>query len=91
MILNNDTKFERVNTMPRLKQEIIGHLFEFLSRKRQGDWYKFKGEFKYDGVEYLIECDCSMDNQMFTYKNLLIEHKQQVIEVDELVKQGLLN
>lgn len=90
-MLERNLKFERVKTMPRLKQEIIGHLFDFLSRKRFGDWYKFNGEFKFDGVVYNIECECKMDNQMFTYKNLYIEHKQQIIDVDQMIKEGLLN
>lgn len=85
-MLETNLKFERVNIMPRLKQEIVGHLFDFLARKRQGDWYKFKGEFKYDGVEYIIECECKTDNQMFTYKNLFIEHKQIVIDVEDVLK-----
>ena len=83
-------KFERVKDMPRLKQEIISYLFDFVARKPYGQWWKYKGEFKYEGQEYNLECDCMFDQQMFTYRNLFIEHKQVVIDIDDMVKKGLL-
>ena len=74
----------RLKSMPKLKQELISFLFNFVSRKRRNQWYKFKGEFGYDGTSYILEAEVKMDNQMFTYKNLLIEHKQKVIDIGEL-------
>ena len=88
---DNKLKFERIKHMPKLKQEIISYLFDYVARKRPGDWFKYVGEFKYDGVVYNLECECRMDNQMFTYRNLFIEHKQQIIDVDQLVRDGVLN
>lgn len=84
-------KFERMKELPRLKQEIISYLFDFVARKPHSQWWQYKGEFKYEGEEYNLECECKYDNQMFTYRNLFIEHKQQVIDVDDLVRKGLLN
>ena len=93
LIINDDKKikFERLKNMPKLKQEIISYLFDYVARKRPGYWFDYKGEFKYDGVTYNLECKCKMDNQMFTYKDLFIEHKQQIIDVDHLAKDGRLN
>lgn len=74
-------KFERVKSMPKLKQEIISYLFDFVSRKPHDQWWVYKGEFMYEGNSYLLECDCRMDNQVFTYRNLHIEHKQEVVDL----------
>jgi hypothetical protein len=92
MIFESDDKlkFERMKQLPRLKQEIISYLFDFVARKPRDQWWRYKGEFKYDGKEYELECDCKYDNQMFSYRNLHIAHKQEVIDVDDLAKQGLL-
>lgn len=75
---------------PLLKKEIIVYLFDHISRKTYGQWYKYKGEFKYEGQEYNLECECKMDNEIFTYKNLFIEHKQVVIDIDDMVARGLI-
>lgn len=93
IIINDDKKikFERTKDMPVLKKEIISHLFDYVSRRPFNEWYKYKGEFKYEGKEYNLECECKMDNQMFTYRNLFIEHKQQIIDLDQLVRDGVLN
>lgn len=89
--MTSKLKFERIKDMPKLKKEIISYLFDFISQKPQNQWWKFKGEFSYEDKTYELECDVRMDNQMFTYRNLFIEHKQVVIDVDEMVKRGLLN
>lgn len=93
LIINDDKKikFERVKDMPKLKKEIISFLFDIVARKRTNQWFAFKGEFKYEGEVFNLECECKMDNQMFTYKNLFIEHKQQIIDVDQLARDGRLN
>lgn len=92
LFLNDDKmKFERVKQMCPLKREIVSYLFDFVARKKDGRWWQYKGTFKYEGKEYNLECDCKYDNQLFTYKNLHIEHKQVEIDIDEMVKAGLLN
>ena len=83
-------KIERFKDIPQLKREIIAYLFENMSRKERDRWFQFKGEFVYENVEYNLECECKWDNQIFSYRNLFIEHKQQVIDVDELVRNGQL-
>jgi hypothetical protein len=83
-------KVERITTMCNLKREIMSYLFEFVSRKKEGRWWKYKGEFIYDGKTYNLECECKYDNSFFTYRNLHIEHKQVVIDIDEMVRDGLL-
>lgn len=87
MIFTSDDKmkFERINQMPKLKQEIISYLFDFIARKPQSQWWHYNGTFKFDGKEYNLECDCKFDNQMFTYKNLFIEHKQVVLDVEDVL------
>lgn len=75
-------KFERVKSMPRLKREIISYLFDFVARKETNRWWSYKGEFIYEGTTYDLECDCKYDNQMFTYRNMHIQYKQEVIDLD---------
>ena len=84
-------KFERVQDMPELKREIVSYLFDYVAKKGHSQWYQYKGEFKYDGRTYNLECKCKYDNQMFTYRDLFIEHKQEIIDIDELAIRGLLN
>jgi len=77
--------------MSPLEREIVKRLFNFLKNKRNSDqWWKYKGEFNYDGKDYVLEVDVRMDNQMLTYRNMFIEYKQVVIDLDELPK-GILN
>ena len=83
-------KLERLKDMPQLKKEIVSYLFDFVSRKKWGQWWKYKGEFKYEGQSYNLECECMFDNQMFTYRNMFIEHKQIVIDIEELNRTGKL-
>lgn len=67
-------------------------LFSYLKDKRDSDrWRYFKGEFRYDKNDYVMECDVRMDNQMLTYRNLHIEHKQVEISVDDMIRQGMIN
>lgn len=88
---NDKMKYERVKAMCPLKREIISYLFDYVSRKKEGYWWSYKGTFNYEGKEYDLECDCKCDNQVFTYRNLHIQHKQQVIDIEEMVREGLLN
>lgn len=74
-------KLERLKELPALKQDIIKYLCNFVSRKPYDHWWKYSGEFKYEGKTYNLECECKMDNEMFTYRNLHIEHKQEVIDL----------
>ncbi len=87
--MNGKMKFERVKEMPLLKREIISYLFDYMCRKPRDTWYSYKGEFKYEGREYNLECECRFDNQMFTYKNLFIEHKQVIIDVNDVLEMDL--
>lgn len=89
MLSNDKTKFERVKDMPKLKAEIVRYLFDFISRKPRDQWWHYKGEFKYDGHDYDLECDCRYDNVMFTYRNLHISHKQVVIDVEDVLNMDL--
>ncbi len=61
-----EEKLERIKNMPKLKQEIVSYLFEFVSRKPWGQWWKYKGEFIYEGQGYDLECEVKFDNQIFT-------------------------
>lgn len=83
MIFENSDKmkFERKDQMCKLKQEIVCYLFDQVGRKPRDQWWKYKGTFVYEGKTYNLECDCKWDNQMFTYKNLFIEHKQEIIDL----------
>lgn len=83
-------KHERLKNLPQLKKEIISYLFDFVARKRHDTWYQYKGEFKYEGNTYNLECKCKWDNQMFTYRDLFIEHKQVEISIDDMIKAGLI-
>jgi hypothetical protein len=67
-------------------------IFKFLERKPNSDqWWHYKGEFNYDGKDYVLEVDARMDNQMLTYRNMFIEFKQVTIDLDEMAARGLLN
>lgn len=83
-------KFERIAQMPRLKAEIISYLFDFVARKDREQWWQYKGEFKYDGESYDLECQCKWDNQVFTYRNLIISRKQIEIDINDMIEQGLI-
>lgn len=87
----NDITFERIKDMPQLKREIMLRLFTFISQKLVDQWWRYSGEFKFEGKEYELECDCKYDNQMFTYKNLHIAHKTQVINIQDLVDKGIIH
>jgi hypothetical protein len=91
MIITDDKmKFERTRDMCNLKKEIISYLFDQITRKERDRWWTYKGEFQYEGETYNLECDCKWDNILFTYKNLHIEHKQRVIDIEEMVQRGLI-
>jgi hypothetical protein len=90
VVKDDKMKFERIDDMCALKKEIISYLFDAVSRRMRDTWWTYKGEFQYQGETYNLECDCKWDNILFTYKNLHIEHKQQVIDIDEFVKRGLI-
>ena len=83
-------KFECIKSMPKLKAEIIRYLFDFVGRKPHNEWYQYKGQFNYEGETYELECKCKWDNQMFTYRDLFIERKQIVIDMDEMVRHGIV-
>lgn len=90
--INDDKlKFERIKEMPQLKREIISYLFNYLGRKKQGHWWHYNGEFKYEGTVYDLECDCMWDNQMFTYKNLHIQHKQIIVDAEYFAETGIIS
>ena len=84
-------KFERIKDMPVIKRQIVKHLFDFLKRKRSDMWWFYNGDFKYEGRDYHLECQCRMDNVMLTFRFMHIEYKQVVIDVDAMNKNGLLN
>ena len=91
-MISSNVKTERLREIQEIKREIILHMFEYLSRQKYYDvWYKYKGEFRYEGNEYTVECEVKMDNQMFTYKNLFIDQKQIIIDVHDMARRGLLN
>lgn len=83
-------KFERIKKLPRIKQEIISYLFDEIARKDRDKWWKYKGNFKFNGKNYNLECECKWDNQMFTYRNMYIEHQQIEIDIEQAIKIGLL-
>jgi hypothetical protein len=92
MIFTSDDKmkFERTSEMCQLKKEIISYLHDQMLRKERDRWWTYKGEFKYQGETYNLECDCKLDAMLFSYKNLHIEHKQVVLDIDEMIQRGLI-
>ena len=94
MLLTNDhfgkMKFERSTDMCPLKKEIVSYLFDFVIRKQRDVWWQYKGEFKYEDETYNLECECKTDGIVFSYRNLHIEHKQVVIDIDDMIKAGVL-
>lgn len=86
----NRIKIERLKEFPQLKKEIVSYLFDAMGRKPQNQWHNYKGEFRYDGQAYDLECDCKLDNQIFSFKNMHISYKQQVIDIDDWVRKGML-
>lgn len=75
---------ERFKDIPELKREIIRKLHAYVAGKAYGEWYKYDGEFQYEGNEYELSCECKTDNQIFTYRNLHISHKQKVIDIESM-------
>lgn len=88
-LARNDPKTERIKDLPRLKAEIISYLFDHVARKLRDRWYKYKGEFHYDGKTYDLECECKWDNQMFTYRHMHISHKQVELDVNDVLEMDL--
>lgn len=74
-----------------LKREIISYLFNQVARRERDRWWTYKGEFKYEGETYNLECECRWDNQVFTYRNMFIEHKQIEIDLSDLKNEFLIN
>jgi hypothetical protein len=85
---NDEIKIERIKEMPQLKKEIISKLFDFVSGKKQNQWWQFTGEFEFDGAAYDLECKCMWDGVMFSYKEFHIAHKQIVIDIEDLMRTG---
>lgn len=81
----NKEKLERVSSMPKLKAEIIGYLFDFVTTKSRDQWWKYKGEFQYEGRDYDLECECKWDNEMFTYRNMHIGYKTIILDVEDVL------
>lgn len=81
---------DNLREYPQLKKEIISYLFDYLSRKNYDQWYKYSGSFFYEGKEYDLECECRLDRQIFSYRNLHIAHKTEIIDIDQLVKDKVL-
>jgi hypothetical protein len=89
---DRELKIERIREMPELKKEIIKHLWDYLKNKRDSDrWWKFNGKFIFEGKPYVLEAEVRLDNKFLQYRGMLIEHEQQVIEIDDLVAKGFLN
>lgn len=84
-------KFERTKQMCPLKKEIISYLFNQIARRDRDRWWQYKGEFNYQGITYLLECECRWDNQVFSYRNMHIEHKQVEIDLTDKENEFLVN
>lgn len=86
-------KFERLNKYPRLKQEIIFKLFDYLSNKANNRWWSYKGEFIYEDITYDLEVECQIDtlhtSPLFKYRNFFISHKQVVLDIDDVLSMEL--
>lgn len=81
----NKEKLERVINMPKLKAQIINYLFEFVTSKPRNQWWKYKGEFVYENVQYDLECECKWDNEMFTYRHFYIGYKTITLDVEDVL------
>jgi hypothetical protein len=89
--IDDKLNLERIKNMPVIKRQIISYLFDYVSRKKHDTWWRYKGEFQYEGISYDLECDCKYDNQIFTYRNMHIQYKQQVIDLEADENQYLVN
>lgn len=87
--MDSKMKFERMKDVCKLKQSIISYLFDYVARKERDRWYKYQGNFVYEGVTYDLECECKMDNQMFTYRKMIISQKQITLDVEDVLKMDL--
>jgi NADPH-dependent 2,4-dienoyl-CoA reductase/sulfur reductase-like enzyme len=83
-------KVDRIKEYPQLKKEIVAYLFSHMSRKPFDKWYHYSGKFEFEGKRYDLECDCKLDRQIFSYKNLHIAHETEIIDIHQLVKDGVL-
>ena len=88
----NRIKLERMKDYPKLKQEIISYLFDWLSKNgKRDEWYKYVGKFEYEGEPYELECECRRDNEVFSYRKLHICRPTQIIDVHDMERRGMLN
>jgi hypothetical protein len=84
-------KVEHIKDMPKLKKEIVVFLFDHVTKRPRNIWHKFECELSYEGKQYNLECDCRWDNEMFSYRDMHISHKQIVIDVHDMEAKGLLD
>lgn len=86
-------KTEVLAELPQMKKEIIAYLFNEVCKLPRNDdaYYKYHGDFEYEGEVYHLSCECKRDAEMFTYRNLAIEHKQKEIIIDDEFCRQMLN
>lgn len=77
-------KTKRLKSHHELEQAVLKAIyFQVRDLPYDGKWRQFKQDMTYDGIEYTVSSFFKVDNEMFTYKELIITHKQQVITIPQ--------
>lgn len=85
-------KVERINQMDHLKKHLIGKLFTDIQNKpNDGRWRKYFLEFKFQGDRLEFSCEYRLDNIYLEYRKFHVQHKQIIIDVDEMQRHGWLD
>jgi hypothetical protein len=78
------TKVKHVKEMAQLEKEVIQMIFKDVEgTPDDGQWRKYERGFIYEATKYLVKCFFKIDNQYLTYKQLLISHDTQLIELPQ--------
>lgn len=88
-------KFEKIKEVPLLKRHILLAMWEDVKHVRDDDkWRDYKQEFKFEGKAYVFECQFKIrsikEKLHLTYRHFHIEHKQIILDIDDMVKKGLI-
>jgi hypothetical protein len=71
-----------LKTEPALKVQVIKMMYDDVKDRQSADrWHDYKREITYKNERYIISATIRCDNEMFSYRNLIIERPQEIIDI----------
>lgn len=88
----SELKIERVSQMNHLKKHLIGKLWKDVNKKpHDRRWREYYLEFKFEGNRLEFTCEYRLDQTYLEYRKFHVQHKQIIIDIDEMQRKGWLN